>query len=140
MPTEMVVTAVHQGGMRMVAGTGDYQVATDYPLKPGEECSGLRPLEVLLCSLAACSGSAVALLLERMHQPLGGLEVNVRATRADEHPTVLTHIALEFVVRGDGVEPGAVERALKQAEDLCPVWAMVKPGTDITSSFLLAGA
>ena len=102
MPTEMVVTAVHEGGMRMAAGTEDYQVATDYPLAPGEQCAALRPLELLLCSLTSCTGSAVALLLQRMRQPLAGLEVNARATRADEHPQVLTHIALEFVVRGAG--------------------------------------
>ncbi len=140
MPTEMVVKAVHQGGMRMVAGTGEYQVETDYPLAAGEDCAGLRPLEVLLCSLTSCTGSVVALLLQRMRQPVAGLEVNARATRADEHPQVLTHIALEFVVRGAEVEPHAVERALKQAEDLCPVWAMVKPGTEVTSSFVLADA
>jgi uncharacterized OsmC-like protein len=69
-------------------------------------------------------------------QPVDGIETFVHASRRDEHPTVLTDIALEFVVRGGGVERSAVERAIAQAEQtICPVWAMLKPSTRITSTY-----
>jgi uncharacterized OsmC-like protein len=71
-----------------------------------------------------------------MRQPFVGLEVTARGKRRDEHPTVITNISLEFVVRGAGIEPQTVQRALDITEDqLCPVWAMLKPGTPIRSSF-----
>jgi uncharacterized OsmC-like protein len=55
--------------------------------------------------------------------------------RRDQHPTLLTEIAMEFVVRGTGLDPDAVARALAQSEDqICAVWAMLKGGTRITSS------
>jgi len=136
MPTELVVRAVREGGMRFAATAGEHAVTLDYPLRPGETGAGPTPLQMILASLAACSGSTVALVLERMRQPLGGLEVEARGLRSDEHPTVLTEIALEFVLRGSGLDPEAVQRALTAAENqLCPVWVMLKAGTPITASF-----
>ena len=66
---------------------------------------------MILTSLAVCSGSTVALVLGKMKQPLKGLEVKARGLRSDTHPTVLTEISLEFVVRGPGVEAKAMEQA-----------------------------
>jgi putative redox protein len=141
MPTEIQVHAVRESGMRFAATMGGHSVTLDYPLSPGETCAGPTPLQMLLTSLAVCSGSTVSLVLERMKQPLAGLEVDARAVRSDEHPTVLTEIELEFVVRGAGVDPDAMERALRIAESqLCPVWAMLKAGTPITASYRLVAA
>jgi putative redox protein len=135
MPQELHVHAVHQGGMHFVARAGDHWVSLDYPLQPGRT-AGPTPLEMLLASLAACAGSTVALLLRRMDAPLTGLEVEARGIRQDEHPTVMTEIALDFTLRGAGLDPGAVARALRIAEEqLCPVWAMLKTGTAISASF-----
>ncbi len=136
MQPELHVRAVHAGGMKMTVTNGQHELVTDYPLEPNQTAAGLKPLELLLASLAACSGSVVALLLQRMGQPVAGLEVDVRATRRDEHPTVLTHVAVEFRVRGAGVDAAAIEQAIKQADErLAPVWAMLKKSTEIDATF-----
>jgi len=91
---------------------------------------------MLMTSLAVCAGSTLGLLLERMKQPVTGLVVEARGRRRDEHPTVLTEISLEFEISGEGTAPEKVAQALKIAEEqLCPVWAMLKSGTEITTSF-----
>ena len=137
MPTEMSVRAVHQEGMHFIASAGEHSVSLDYPLQPGPG-AGLRPLELLLASLAGCAGGTMVALLKRMQQPVRGMEVLARAQRRDEHPTVFTEIALEFVIRGAGVDSTVVAKALAQAEEkVCPVWAMLKPGTKITATFRL---
>jgi putative redox protein len=121
--------------MCFIATTEQHSVCLDYPLGPGAT-AGPTPLEMLLTSLAVCAGSTVSLVLERMKQPLNGMTVEARGSRRDEHPTVLTDIALEFVVTGAGVESERVAQALKVAEEqLCPVWAMLKPGTPVAATF-----
>ena len=138
MPSELSVHAGCEGGMLYAVTAGEHGFTLDYPLSPGDATAGATPLQTLLGCLAVCSGSTVGLVLRRMQQPVEGLEVRARGQRRDEHPTVLTEIALEFEVRGAGVSGDAVERALKIAEDqLCPVWAMLKPGTPITTSFTI---
>ena len=137
MPTEAHVHAVHEGGMRITASDGEHSITMDYPL-PGADggLAGITPLKTLLASLAGCSGNALAVLLAKMRQPVSGIEVDVNAVRRDEHPTVYTEIGLEFIVRGEGVDPGAVARAVAAAEgQICPVWAMLKPGTPITCAW-----
>jgi len=141
MATELAIHAVHEGGMRFSAGNGVHSVTVDYPLEAGDAGAGLRSLELLLASLATCGGNTLALLLRRMEQPFTGLEVDARARRREEHPTVLTEIALEFTVHGPGVDRATVEKALAVAEtQLAPVWIMLKAGTPITTSVRLVDA
>ena len=139
MKTELTIRAVHEGGMRARATNGTFDLLMDYPLEPDQSASGPTPLTVLLESLAACSLNSLMMVLKKMHQPVAGLEVEVRALRRTEHPTVLTGISLEFAVRGDGVEDAAVTRAIQMSEErLCPVWNMLKTGTPIKAGFHFA--
>lgn len=141
MATELTIHAVHAGGMRFTAGNGTHEVTSDYPLQPGDAGTGLRSLELLLAGLATCAGNTVALVLGQMEQAFTGLEVDARATRREEHPTVLTAIHLEFTVHGPGVDEAAVDKAITVAETrLAPVWVMVKAGTPITTSVRLDDA
>lgn len=75
-------------------------------------------------------------LLRMMEQPVQGLEVKACGQRRDEHPTIFTSIGLEFVVHGADIDPALVARAMALSEERYgPVWAMLKAGTKITSSF-----
>ena len=137
MSTVLSVRAAHQGGMRVWASNGAHEVLMDYPLRPDEACVGFTPLQMLLASLAACSvNSLMVVLKRRLNQPVAGIEANVRALRSEQHPTVLTEIELNFLVKGTGVEPEAVASAIKISEDqLCPVWNMLKGSTPIQPAF-----
>jgi putative redox protein len=141
MPSELTVHAVQQGPMAFAISDGEHEVRVDYPLPGGDgDLQGMTPLRLLLASLAGCSGSSVAALLRRDGQPVERVEVTARGRRRDEHPTVITAIDLAFVVRGE-VDPARVEHALKLSEaTICPVWAMVKAGTPVTSSFTVVTA
>jgi len=132
---EYTVEAVRQQAMEFVVTAGSHSVTMDYPLKPDEPGAGPRPLEMLLGSLASCAGGSMVALLRRAGQPLAGLRVTARGDRRSEHPTVFTRISLEFVVRGP-VDQAVVAQAIAQSESaICPVWAMLKAGTPIASSF-----
>jgi len=74
----------------------------------------------------------MVVLLNKMRLPFDGIEVTADAERREEHATMLTRTDLDVVVRGDGVEQAAAERALKIGEEqICPVWAMLRPGTPV---------
>ena len=139
MPSEIRVETVHQGGMRFTTTARGHALTTDYPIRPGD--AGLTPLELILAALASCAGSAVAVLLRKAEQPFEALTVEARGLRRDEHPTLLTEITLEYAIAGAHVDRAAVERAIALAEErLCPVWALLKPGTKLASSLRLMAA
>ena len=109
-------------------------IKMDYPAAPGVDPT---PLELLLASLAACADNTLRLVLcRKMGLPVESLEVEARAERRAEHPTVLTAIELVYHLRGEGLAEETVSRAVQVAEDrLCPVLAMLRAGTEIRSSW-----
>ena len=136
MPTELVIQADYQGGMKVTAGDGEHTVTMDYPLEPGQAVAGLTPLKLLLASLTGCIGNTVPMLLAKRGQAVREFKVKVTGHRRDEHPTVFTSIDVEFVLHGDGLDPAVVEHCITVADEkLCPVWAMLRPATPIFTSY-----
>ena len=78
MPSKLSIHAEHQGDMRWTAATGAHSVRMDYPLQPGAAGEGMKPLEMILASLAACAGNTLVLLLQRVGQAFHGMEIDVR--------------------------------------------------------------
>lgn len=136
MRTDLSVRAVHLGDMRSDVYVRGNVLSMDYP---AEGDNSPTPLEVLLSSLAACAANTLNLVLcRRMNARLDSIEVEAKAERRSEHPTILTDIELLYRLRGEDLTAETVERALRMAEDtLCPVYAMLKPGTRISSSWQL---
>jgi putative redox protein len=115
-------------------GHGDQAVLIDYPPPLGDD-AGLRGgLQLLLMSLAACMGQTAVPLMRKMRLPLTGCTVEARASRREEHPSVLTEIRLLVTVTGRGLDPAAVRKAVDLAKDsYCPVHAMLQGSTPITT-------
>src|ERR1019366_266933 len=106
----------------------------DYPAAQG---ASPTPLEALLASLAPCAANTLHLVLcRKMGVKIESLEVEASAQRRHEHPTILTAINLVYRLRAESLASETVERAIRIAEDqLCPVLAMLRPGTQIISSW-----
>jgi putative redox protein len=137
MPKEVSAEVVFQGGMKFEgqSGRAGAVVAIDFTPEGGA-IQGFTPLELLLSSLAGCSGQIVVGLLKRMGQEVKDLTVYARGLKKEIHPTVLTSIDLEFEFRGGRVDNGAVEKALALSEErFCPVWVMLKAAAPIQSTF-----
>ena len=134
MRSDLSVCAVHRGEMRIDVDVRGRVLPMDYPVAEGRDPT---PLEVLLASLAACAANTLNLVLcRKMGARVTSLRVEAKAQRREEHPTILTNIELVYHLRGDGLAPETVDRALRIAEDkLCPVLAMLRPGAEITSSW-----
>jgi len=142
MAKEIHADVVFKAGMRFdgISGRSGTSVAIDFAPE-GEDVDGFVPLELLLTSLAACTGQVVVGLLKRMGQEVKDLIVHARATKREMHPTVLTSIELEFEFRGGEVDAPSLEKAIALSEErFCPVWAMVKAATPIKATYrLIAG-
>jgi putative redox protein len=112
----------------------DHEIPIDFPPPLGDG-AGLRGLELLLMSMAACSGQTTISLLQKMKQDVRGFKVTASGTSRDEHPQVLTEIYLEYIIDGENLDRALVEKAIRLSEEkYCPVWAMLKPGVKMSST------
>ena len=134
MTDELRVSAVHQGGLKVLAQARGLAIPTDYPL-PGYPAEAPTSLELLLASLATCFTNGVALMLRKAGHGFDGMEIQATGQRRDTHPTLLEAVHLDLEIRGRNLEAEAVGQAIQAAKTICPVWAMLKPGTELTTAF-----
>ena len=130
------VKAVWQGDLGFEAFNQSGQsIFMDSPIAEGGP-RGPSPMQLLLISLAGCTGMDVVSILKKMRQDVTGFEVNIAGDRAEEHPKIYTGIAIEFVVRGRNLDPRMVERAIELSEErYCSVSAGLKPKAAIHSRY-----
>lgn len=130
----MEVTLRHTTGAQFVGETGSgHAVVVDGPESVGGRNTGPRPMELMLLSVGSCSSVDVLHILRKARQPVTGCDVRVSGTRAETDPKVFTDIALHFTVRGNGLKPAQVERAVAlSAEKYCSASIMLGASARIT--------
>ena len=97
---------------------------------------GPSPMELLLIGMAGCTAYDLASILEKKRQTVSSLEVSARAERAEEPPRVFTRIEVEYVVRGRGIKPKAVEDAIHLSEEkYCSASIMLGQTAQISTSY-----
>lgn len=126
-----------QGGMQF-EGTADsgHTLVLDAAPEVGGANNGFRPMELMALSLAGCTAMDVISILRKKRQEVSGFEVKVDASRAGEHPHVFTAMTVTYVLRGKGIDPAAVGRAIQLSEEkYCPAQAMLRQAAPITLKY-----
>lgn len=87
---------------------------------------GMRPMQMLLASLAGCSTIDIVNILKKQKQVITGIKVKVRGERDEKSvPAVYTKIELHFILFGK-LDLDKVERAVAlSVEKYCSVGAML---------------
>lgn len=119
-------------------GSG-HGVVIDGPAELGGKNLGVRPMELMLLSVGACSAVDVVHILRKGRHAVADVQVEVKGERADTDPKVFTKIHLHFVVSGAGLSGKVVERAVQlSAEKYCSASIMLgRAGCAITHDFEL---
>ena len=119
-------------------GTADsgFEVGLGTDPSVGGDDDGFRPMELMLLSLAGCTGMDVMSILRKKRQEVTGFRVEIEADRAEEHPKVFTDIRVHYIVEGQDVDPRAVERSIELSETkYCPAQAMLVRSVPITHTY-----
>lgn len=99
---------------------------------------GMKPSELLLVALGACSSYDVVSILEKRKKRLEKLEVTLDAEQDEEAPWTFRKIHMRYVLRGVDLEAKDVEKAIALSEEkYCSVAATVKGKAQITWEFEL---
>jgi putative redox protein len=111
MPAEKNATVVWQGkGLEFEATTGP---GFSFTMHSPSDANGATPMEFLLAGVAGCTSMDVISILEKKRQKVHGLETHIHGVQAESAPNVYTDVTISFVVRGEDIDPVAVERAIE---------------------------
>ncbi len=107
------------------SGSGHCVVMDGAPAAGGRNLAA-RPMEMVLMGLGGCNAFDLVSELKQRKQNLQGLEIRIRATRADGEPAIFTHIHLLYVVTGCGIDKQEVEAVVRlSTEKLSSVSSML---------------
>jgi putative redox protein len=114
----------------------DVTVPSGATMRLDSEGINFRPLELMMVSLAGCTGMDVIDILRKKRQQVTQFEVQVRGETAPEHPHTYIRIEIQYIVTGYQVDPEAVRRSIELSETkYCGVMATLRAAAPVTIQF-----
>ena len=94
------------------------------------------PSQLLLIGLAGCTGMDVVSILQKKRQKVSDVEVMVIGHQPDTYPKPYHKIQVHYIVKGEDLDPKAVERAIKLSEEkYCIVSQTLQSDVEIKTSY-----
>ncbi len=120
-----------------IADSG-FSIRLDSKKEVGGSDSGIRPVELMALSVAGCTAMDVISILQKKHQQVTAFEVQVHASRADDHPRKFLKMVIDYIITGHDIEPGAVERAVQLSEEkYCSAIATLRGNVEFERRILI---
>ena len=105
-------------------------------MSTAKEGVGMRPSELLLVALGACSAVDVVGILQKKRIDLRGLDIKISGEQDPDPPWTYRKIHVEYILRGKGLTDRAVQQALHLSEKkYCSVSTTVSGVAAITQSY-----
>ncbi|HPH97488.1 MAG TPA: OsmC family protein [Anaerolineaceae bacterium] len=126
--------------------TGKQFVGTDsgkhsIVLSTGDEGVGMKPSELVLVGLSACTAVDVVEILAKKRLTLTGLEILASGEQDAAPPWAYRKIHLLYRLSGPDLTAEAVEKAIELSESkYCSVAATLRGVAEITTSFEIVPA
>ena len=122
-----------QGDFGMQAQNEDGQTINfDANSALGGQGFGLRPMEAVASSLAACASIDVLLILKKQRIKLKDYQVDISANREEKVPSLFSNIHLHFMFSGTKEEV-KIQRAVDLSmQKYCSVSKVLEPTCKIT--------
>ncbi len=125
-------------GMSFNSTINDHEITVDAHSKVGGQGKGPRPKPLLLFSLAGCTGMDVVSLLNKMRVEFSDFKIKVTAELTEEHPKYYHKIHLSYILEGNDIDKGKVEKAVNLSQDkYCGVSYMLKKTAEISYEIII---
>ncbi len=112
--------------------SGHHVIMDAHPAVGGED-KGSRPKELMLASLAGCSGMDVVSILKKMQVPFTGLNIRVSANVTEEHPKHYDKMHVVYEFTGENPDMAKLEKAVQLSQErYCGVSYVYQKAMEVT--------
>jgi len=127
-----------QGNMKFDALVSGHHIVMDALPVVGGNDEGARPKELMLASLAGCTGMDVVSILKKMRVDLQYFNLRVEAEMTEEHPKHYTAMHIIYEFKGVGLELEKLQKAVNLSqEQYCGVSATYRKAMEITHQIVI---
>ena len=130
--------SVRWTGKRQFIGTDSGKHSVVISSHDKDNNTGVKPSELLLLAIGACSAYDVVAILEKKRYELKNVEVRVQASQETDPPHTFRKIHLIYEVAAEGLKQKDVEQAASLSlEKYCSVAATVSSEAEITHEVIV---
>ncbi len=130
---KQTVDTLWQGNMKFDALVSGHHVIIDALPAVGGNDEGARPKELMLASLAGCTGMDVISILKKMRVEPEYFNVKVEAEMTEEHPKHYTAMHIVYEFKGENLEMEKLQKAIDLSQDrYCGVSFVYRKAMEIT--------
>ncbi|BCB02497.1 OsmC family protein [Bacillus sp. KH172YL63] len=123
---------MQDGGFYTDLGFGKLEVS-------GNEEYGFRPYQLMVSSVAVCSGGVLRKVLEKMRIQIDDIHIKADVTRNEQEANRIEAISLHFTIRGTDLNEAKIEKAMKLTRKNCSMVQSVQDSIKIEETFELVG-
>ncbi len=102
-----------------------------------DEAIGYRPVELLVSSIASCSGAVFRTIFEKQRLPVEAFKISVEISRNESKANRVEKMVLTFEVKGENLNEQKLQRNLEVARNHCSMIQSVEDSIDIEEKLVI---
>jgi putative redox protein len=103
----------------------------------GDETYGFRPCQLLVSSIAVCSGGVLRKVLEKKRLRVEDMIIRANVTRNENEANRIEKIHVHFIIKGENLDQEKVAKSLEVARKNCPMVRSVEGSIEVIETFEL---
>ncbi len=113
-----------ENGLRTSLEYGELEIS-------GDETYGFRPYQLMIASIAGCSGSVFRKILAKQRIEVEDIQITAEATRNPDEANRIEKITLHFIIKGHHLDPEKMYKNLAIARKNCSMVRSVENSIEI---------
>jgi uncharacterized OsmC-like protein len=104
----------------------------------GDEAYGYRPYQLMVASIAVCSGGVLRKILAKKRMKIDDITISTNVERNEAKSNRIEKIHIHYTIKGQELNYNKIEQSIKLASKNCPMAQSVKDSIVIEETFELA--
>lgn len=105
----------------------------------GDDQYGFRPYQLLVSSVAICSGGVLRKVLEKMRMEIKDIHIQADAERVEEEANRVSKITVHFRIAGSNLDEKKIEKAMVLTRKNCSMVQSVIGSIEVEETFEIVG-
>lgn len=101
----------------------------------GDEQHGFRPYQLLVASIAVCSGGVLRTILKKKRMEVEDIAIQTEVTRNEKEANRVEKIHIHYCIQGKNLAEKKIEQSIEIAAKNCPMVQSVKGSIEVTETF-----
>ncbi|OZM57035.1 osmotically inducible protein C [Lottiidibacillus patelloidae] len=103
----------------------------------GDEDYGFRPFQLMVSSIAVCSGGVLRKILAKQRVEITNMTIEADVERNEEEANRIEKIHIHFLISGKDLKEEKLRKAVELSSKNCPMVQSVKGSIEIKETFAI---